>query len=708
VIINSNEPAQIEVNAYDPDDHFVSFGFSLSPLPATQTLGRAGQPMLQKVDDYQAIFSWTPGNADVGSYALSLIIEDELGARVEETINLTVLDRGVSGGEAVRFVEPSGEVLLLDLNEGPCLETQVSLEANTLSADELSLSLGADAPPTMTLTREVAKRYRLAWCPSPEEISARSQYPISLIASNSRGMPNVEKRYLIMIQGVRAENCPGQPPTLSYEALPNQRGAANLTLYAEVTDDLGIKGTPTLSYQLTEVDQMTPQGEWVRVVMQPSTTSSVMGEAERYEALIPPPQQGRDMRLFYEVSVTDDDDEMGTACDHQVEGPTHSLVWTWDEGVSPGYGLCNPCLFDVQCGGSEDRCVPAFGELGTSLEGVCARACDEANACAVGEECISVVSLEGVESQQCIRSEGCAPTCLPDLFDLPSLPRNESAMEAALITEGVYEGMSICGQDEDWFRVEAGPHELVRVSLSFEHARGDLDLELSAPNVLPPLQDNAASSTDDELAELITPCEAEGGVELLVRVHGFLNAQNSYSLTLTREPLEGDCEQPCSDTFECPEGQYCAAGACRNDACGAEPCANNISCLSARAGVTPRAEEGMCAETCNSDNECRFDEVCKRFENYRSYCVSEGEGEAGASCEQARDCAGDQICFGVGSRGFCAQAGCGASRLCGDGEVCASLNVGGSACVIACERDETCAPLGLSCRELSGVRGCAP
>ena len=81
--------------------------------------------------------------------------------------------------------------------------------------------------------------------------------------------------------------------------------------------------------------------------------------------------------------------------------------------------------------------------------------------------------------------------CLDDVWE-----NNDTDASASVVTGGVYNGIDICPADEDWFAVEALIGDSLSVQLGFEHAYGDVDMELYDPDLL--LLDVSTSTTDDE------------------------------------------------------------------------------------------------------------------------------------------------------------------------------------------------------------------
>lgn len=89
---------------------------------------------------------------------------------------------------------------------------------------------------------------------------------------------------------------------------------------------------------------------------------------------------------------------------------------------------------------------------------------------------------------------------------------------AALLPVGVTRSARLCSAEDDWYRVDAGG--AVTVTVSFDHAAGDLDVELVAADgrVL-------GSSTSVQNVETV-----RGNGTVFVRVYGYRGAANSYTI----------------------------------------------------------------------------------------------------------------------------------------------------------------------------------
>ncbi len=690
--LSANSTAELQITAADPEQHSVIFEMELSPPPPTQSAVRVGLPRLQQVSPYGAVFTWTPGNADVGVYALSVRVTDSFDAETVETISITVVDSGVGGGDLVRFSEPVGDVVTLDASLSSCLSAPVSLQADSFEASELSLSFGAPPPSGMTLDPHGLKRYTLSWCPSPSQLSERSQYPLMLVATNSRGLPPVEKRLLVRIINARGASgvCAGAPPTLTYAPLSEQYGARNTDVRVTVWDDLGVKGAPTLSYELAPLSQMEPSGAWVERVMEPDFNMELAPGESAWRGLAPPPHLLGSARLFYRVSVSDDDDRESALCDHVTLGEVRSVTSRWDPMDAPYYSPCEPCVADAQCGGEQDLCAP---DEASALSGSCARACGPSRSCESGEECRDLFSQDGALVPQCVRVSGCALRCVDDVYEGGGGANNTA--EGATLLSGdpavTLDDLSVCPGDEDFYVVSVPSGGELSVSLSFDHLEGDLDLTVTLQTSRGAISDSSVSATSDLEEASISALCAEGG-EAFIKVYGYGSASARYALSVRLlAPLAGaeGCEEGCAMTMDCPAGQRCVSGECVPSACGSASCAPGAACMNSLAGYLPAGASGLCVEPCAGDQDCRPGEACKRFEDFNTYCAPAGASPAGGVCEGFDECAGDMICF-YGGVGFCAAGGCDATRPCPLGTACAEVP-GGPACV------PTCAALGQPC-----------
>ncbi len=186
----------------------------------------------------------------------------------------------------------------------------------------------------------------------------------------------------------------------------------------------------------------------------------------------------------------------------------------------------------------------------------CPRRCDGVEGRCVDLRC--GVDFECEAPAVCDPGSGAcrAPGCPPDAFG----GENTGREDAARIEAGIYEGLTVCDGEEDWFRFEAGADDGVRVALRFVHEpdSGQLfDLELRDDDGV---LHESRSDTDDEA--LAYNLDAAGDYFLRV----FNADAGTYALELELvgggiDPIE------CDEVRRCGRGHACVAGACRAESC---------------------------------------------------------------------------------------------------------------------------------------------
>lgn len=108
-------------------------------------------------------------------------------------------------------------------------------------------------------------------------------------------------------------------------------------------------------------------------------------------------------------------------------------------------------------------------------------------------------------------------------------PRNNESPATATPLDGIMSPLAggvICANTEDWYALPAGAGQ-VTVELRFQHARGDLDLSIEAMDGLL----LGESSTEGDVERVSFVLAAPDTV--FIRVFGFLDAENTYSLSWT-------------------------------------------------------------------------------------------------------------------------------------------------------------------------------
>ncbi len=538
-----NVPGTIDLLAYDPDGDPLTFSYTLDP-PALAAMGAAGaKPSIVPTIPGRAVFAWTPGIADAGMtdqlrYRLTFVVRDNDGAKAELTIALTVVNPGL-GPTGLSFVEPPGAGAAVDLTRTACIDMMpVSVRADLVAEGEVELKLAEPVPAAANLyPPDNRKAKHLNWCPTAEQLDKSLTHTLVFEARRQGDDTPVTKRFIVRFKRNAGANCPGEAPRVMHTSSGELRGPLNYDIRATISDDVGFKSPPILSFSAEPlpVGQPVDTSSWQIVEFQSE------GE-DRYVASIPNLNllDGERRTLHYVVTATDNDDPEGTGCDHSTESELFALdVVGGASADGQTYGVCASCVADVQCGGPEDHCVPLRGEH------FCGRACDQARPCDAGQQCVQTESIDGERASQCVPADGnCGQLCLPDTLDLGG--GNETPQAASPMSPGTQEGLSICDLDLDFLRLPIEPGQGITARIRFSNIRGDLDLAMQLPGDPNPFSYQSAAA-DSDYEEVYEPCAVDGG-EALVRVSGYNGARNDYAVDLEVTP--GDCNRICTDDAE--------------------------------------------------------------------------------------------------------------------------------------------------------------
>jgi len=322
-----------------------------------------------------------------------------------------------------------------------------------------------------------------------------------------------------------------------------------------------------------------------------------------------------------------------------------------------------------------------------------------------GDALVAISAYEGARNQYALALEvgpgECDRACTDDAFDGGAFG-NDTLEDFSPAEPLPFDeiGLAVCAQDRDFYGFETRAGEVVRVTVAFDHALGDLDLRLyrsTGERVAESL-----SYRDTELIEYEAPVDDIFVAEVFGATR---SVQNAYGLRI--ETLD---VQACQVTLQCPAGSYCAGGACVDQGCdGAGTCGPDAECVAPRTGLDPVSTGGLCADPCRSSFECREEAgySCKRLEDYTTGCLPAGAGRTGDRCTSHTDCEGTDVCFDLPG-GYCASGGC-VSDDCPRDTLCAPLPGLGelSACLKACLDNADCRA-GYSCRVVPGGRACLP
>ncbi|MCK6569530.1 PKD domain-containing protein [Myxococcota bacterium] len=119
---------------------------------------------------------------------------------------------------------------------------------------------------------------------------------------------------------------------------------------------------------------------------------------------------------------------------------------------------------------------------------------------------------------------------------------------AAELGAGTYDGLSVCGSEDDWYAIGLAPGEGLTVEAEFIGAEGDVDLYFFAPDGVTELASSRSGVANIERIEFFG--SPQGGVHFLRVVvrpgAGGAAVQTTYDLSVTLDP-PGGCEPDAFD-----------------------------------------------------------------------------------------------------------------------------------------------------------------
>lgn len=178
--------------------------------------------------------------------------------------------------------------------------------------------------------------------------------------------------------------------------------------------------------------------------------------------------------------------------------------------------------------------------------------------------------------------------------------------------------------------------------------------------------------------------------------------QECAASEICEEATTSACQAGCRDNDACAPGRSCNNGLCS--------CTEDAHCLSGQ-----QCHEGSCASPCATHNDCPRDNgyLCQEGVCQLDTCSND------ATCETNQYCAQETAparCLEGCREGNCPEStycnaetreclpGCVADSNCLTGEYC---NLDLNQCAPGCREDDEC-PGGMSCRDVQGIRQCAP
>jgi hypothetical protein len=537
----------IEVRATDPDGDTIAFDFEAPTIPDLKT--RAQKATLSAFSDGVGQFRWTPTAADRGAtYPIDFKALDGKGGVTTETVQITVKD--ASDASAPIFRKPLGTGTTLDLEKSNC----VSVEVVTEDPDSTMVTIGEEDPTIEGAMLDQTGPFEAtwSWCPTNAQIAAQDRYMLTLSADDGEN-PKSKKGFLIVLRQKPMTGCPGAAPAITHTPPAAATTNADITLTATISDDVGLKGSPLVYYAETAPASPIDLSKMVQVSMMRTAGTAQSGT---YTGKIPNPvaaSPAGTMKTLYYLIIADDNDDVAGTCDHSTRSPatgTHTTTVTAPV-TTPGFGVCEACTSDAQCGGADDHCIT----VGTMNETFCGRACGGAFPnCPTGYNCTvsAVTSVDGKSARQCKPTVGyCGPPpvmCTDDTYEQNDSRTSIPNVMSASMMPGTYTNLAFCpamagGADEDWYGVPVAALSRVKATATFlvgagEYADIDLQLTDSTGTIL-------SRGYLTESPETVRACHPAG--KAFVRVFTFDSTvkENLYDFAISVDA--NDVEEPNND-----------------------------------------------------------------------------------------------------------------------------------------------------------------
>ncbi|MFH1531577.1 MAG: PPC domain-containing protein [Pseudomonadota bacterium] len=536
------------VTASDPEGGPLDFFIAGRPQTAT---------FLAYEDGGTAVFRWTPeaADADTGGrvHEVEFIVKDKGGLWDSERVQLTVYPAW-----APTFLGPTGYVL--NLAKEKQIEFLVQVKDDGASRIDVRVLEGFEGAYLEAHGKKGAYFY---WKPTEAQIAQKAYWYMRFSATGYAteaggevALYTIEHVVAIVLIHREQGGCVGTPPSVVLTPLGDQHGQGGYPIVAGITDAESFVASVTAFW--TTGDPET--GPWQAVPL-------IAGGGDVYAGDLPVVLgAGAGRFVHYYLEAWDDDDWAGATCDHVARVPkagSRSFV-----AYGPGYeDACLEDGFEGQGGDvfedaiwleagswSELRACPsdadwylvsaeggdlsvtfladdpaaalsaqpvdnAGGLLGTPMLGGETRVWAEGS---LGGNLLAlhVSAAFSAGGTYALEVGAVDEDCDDDGFEPDDTPG-----QAQNIASGEAKDRTICGGEEDWFRVDVPGGAFLHAEAVFYQADGDLDLYLvdgDGETILVAKE----SATDNE--SLDANIDTGGTYYLLVK--GYAGASNGYNL----------------------------------------------------------------------------------------------------------------------------------------------------------------------------------
>ncbi len=563
------ETLRVTLRASDPDGDRLRFASPDLPDGASIT----------PIGPSEALFVWSPRITDTAPggrrHDLRIAVDDGYGGSASQGLGIVVFP--AFGTPA--FTTPAGAVLNLATASRFGLRVEVRDDDST----DVALTL-VDGPSGARLAQDARKGAWFHWEPDTSQRAVSVHRAIFRADDGAQRVEHVLT--LILLNAEPQAGCEGAPPEVVHGGVADQFGGAGIPLAVAATD--ARSAVSQVLVQFTRDDVTTTAVPALQTVL----LTRDGDDPARWTGAIPLgalPAGGA--LVHYAIVATDDDDPRGFACDLAARLPKTGFfsVAAYPASASPSACVNDPAEPD-DSPGQAPAVAAGAGVVALPGRRLCpndrdlvrleARAGQETQVTArwpaeLGDLTLTVLDAGGqplatgaatgpghaalshthvddapayLEVRPAIpglRLGYALEVAVRDIpcADDPAEP-DDDATTAPSLASGQTATGTLCPADADLRRLTVGAGELWRVALAFDHAAGDLDLELLGDDG----QTVLGRAASERSLEVLT-FEANAGGTLFARVLGAGLATNAWQLSVER--LEAD---------RCPEDALGDAG----------------------------------------------------------------------------------------------------------------------------------------------------
>ncbi len=549
----------LTLTATDPDGDPLTF--TVDGLPAAaQVYPRSPT---------EAVLYWTPAitDTDPGGRRYDVLVraDDGRGGRAETTFALGV----VAAEGAPAFKLPAGLVLNL------AHESDLAMLVTVKDDDSVSVALAlADAPAGARLDPEGNKTAYLYWKPdAAQRLTAVHRFVLT--ATDDAHPPVTHVLNVVLVNPELGAGCQGTAPLVLHDPPPDAALADGpLTFDAHLSDADSLVAKALVRYSLSGPDGATQDLPLAPDPARPGVwTASLAPDALPLSGAL----------VHYHLLVTDNDDPTGQACDRTTRFPKAGALTAavYPPGAAPDAcadDLAEPDATPAQaptlpagqpaarrlCGQDVDLTritaplgaqvlaqitrVPAHGPVRVRLLDDANQPLDEAAGDAPvltvrgqGDGAARFVEVAGLSADARLGytltvavEQGACPADAHEPNDAPAAATPLTPDPTGAVAQA---DLTLCPGDVDWYSLALAAGDQLTLTLAFEHASGDLDLELRAADGVTVLASGAGASSTEAVTWV-----APTATTVLARVFGPLDAANGYTLVAQVTDAAAACQ----------------------------------------------------------------------------------------------------------------------------------------------------------------------